>query len=340
MLSSRFAYHANAQPVVPMSQEAISWVGRWHEVLRASQEKLISVPSPCGANPNQEESVHLADRDRYGFPLSTWLSKKSGIAWTSPQMNEELTDQFYQDYFHNIYRDPNDSISKRFSQQIMRSFGLLEQIEKANVFSDLSGKRVLDVGCAAGGMLIPFLEQGCQVAGCEIGGTDYIDFGNKLGLNLRSATTTQLIEEGKCYDIVVMSHVLEHIADPITFLQELRSLISDGGLLAIEVPGIKNLGNYQYDFQWYLQNSHTHHYCASSLTSLLSNAGYQVIRANEVVRVIAQKTEEPGQPWDSQLWSDILRYLKRTNHLSSALRPAYWAGHSGKKFLRKQLGLA
>lgn len=339
MLSSRFAYCENAKPVVPLSAEALTWVGRWHEVLDASQEKLISVESPCGAKPDLVEAVHLADRDRYGFPVSTWLSKKSGIAWTSPQMDKDLTDQFYREFFHKIYRDPNDSISQRFSQQVVRSFGLIKEIEQSGLVTNFEGKTVLDVGCAAGGMLLPFLERGCRVAGCDIGGTDYLDFGNKLGLNLRSSTTTELVEQRESYDIVLMSHVLEHITNPLEFLQELRSLLSDDGLLAIEVPGIKNLVNYQFDFQKYLQNSHTHHYCANSLTALLENAGYKIARSNEVVRVIALKADKTGDHWDSHAWRDILQYLKRTNQLFRATRPVLWAGRRGKKILRKLLSL-
>ena len=53
-----------------------------------------------------------------------------------------------------------------------------------------------------------------------------------------SLATMEMAPEGR-FDLVVMSHVLEHLPDPVSYLGHLReSLLTPGGSLLIEVPNL------------------------------------------------------------------------------------------------------
>lgn len=49
------------------------------------------------------------------------------------------------------------------------------------------------------------------------------------------ATQVHLIESGK-YDLIFLNHVLEHVADPIAFLEQVITGLKDGGVIYIETP--------------------------------------------------------------------------------------------------------
>lgn len=68
-------------------------------------------------------------------------------------------------------------------------------------------------------------------------------------------------------DILIVRHVLEHVADPVSFLSNIRSLVRPGGYLVFEVPDcLKFMGACDYTFIW---EEHISYFCKSTLLNLL-----------------------------------------------------------------------
>jgi len=63
----------------------------------------------------------------------------------------------------------------------------------------------------------------------------------KLGSNLKLSAFAELGQvEGK-YDIIALSHVLEHVKDPLRMINDVLSFLNDDGLLFIDVPNRDDL---------------------------------------------------------------------------------------------------
>lgn len=313
----------------------------WKELLECSSERgTVDALSPCGARPQEPDAELLSERDRYGFPIKTWISRKSGLVWTSPRLSDDLTETFYAGHFQAIYRGRKERISRRFANQILRASALLDDLSGLDFDLKFSGARVLDVGCGAGGMLVPFAEMGSEIAGCDIGGKEYVEFGNKFNLNILHKSSTYLCEQRRTFDIIILSHVLEHIANPIEFLRSIRQLLCDSGFLICEVPGILNLDGYNGDFLRYLQNSHTHHYSSNTLAAVMRIAGLRVIRQNESVRIIAKKAEIGLPEWRESDYCKIRQYLQSKEDRIRLLKPIQRirrVANRGLQLLRKRL---
>lgn len=92
--------------------------------------------------------------------------------------------------------------------------------------SAFSGLRMLEIGCGKGTFLEQLRAAGHEAIGVDPayeGDADYIIGAPfSAGLGVRG-------------DAIVMRHVLEHLADPAAFLQQVRD-VNDGGLIYIEVP--------------------------------------------------------------------------------------------------------
>lgn len=75
---------------------------------------------------------------------------------------------------------------------------------------------VAEVGCGAGGCLLPFKfkEVGMMVSGYDYD-YDYLEYGKSMGLSLYYGDFYQLSEDNH-FDLIILNHVFEYFLDPIT----------------------------------------------------------------------------------------------------------------------------
>ena len=89
-------------------------------------------------------------------------------------------------------------------------------------------------------------------------------------------------EAGGRFDLVMLFHVFEHIADPATFLAGIHGLLGQGGALLIEVPCLHDPLLTLYEnpaYQaFYFQRQHPFVYSAPSLERVLAQNGFAVRR--------------------------------------------------------------
>jgi len=101
--------------------------------------------------------------------------------------------------------------------------------------SVLPNRRLLDFGCGAGGFLLKARDLAATAHGVEPEtrlGSHYQSHGLTVFQNLSDISTN--IRGG--YDIITIFHVLEHIPDPKSILDELSEMLADGGQIIVEVP--------------------------------------------------------------------------------------------------------
>jgi SAM-dependent methyltransferase len=99
------------------------------------------------------------------------------------------------------------------------------------------GMSVLDLGCGDGVLLAEFQALGCDVLGVD---PDPLarDRAAKSGIKVLPGTgeNTPAELEGRTFDLVVMTHSLEHCIEPQRAIQNAYALTKSGGSLYIEVP--------------------------------------------------------------------------------------------------------
>jgi SAM-dependent methyltransferase len=88
---------------------------------------------------------------------------------------------------------------------------------------------VLDIGGGDGRLLQPFLELGSK---CFV-----VDFNESpiAGVS-RLGTQLEEISSDRIFDLIICSHVLEHVAEPTEMLRNAKRLLSNNGLIYVEVP--------------------------------------------------------------------------------------------------------
>src|SRR5208337_4306330 len=105
-------------------------------------------------------------------------------------------------------------------------------------FRPLDGLSVLDTGCGGGILSEPLARLGGSVTGIDpveesVGVATLHAKKQGLTIDYRATTAEALASEGRTFDIVVASEVIEHVADVSSFLKTCRSLCKPRGLLIV-----------------------------------------------------------------------------------------------------------
>ncbi len=197
-----------------------------------------------------------------------------------------------------------------FARQVEQGRKILFRIEK-ETHQKIAGQTVVEIGCGAGGILEAFRARGCRVLGFDWG-TDYLEFGRReFGLDLRVGGLAMLPAHVQP-DLVIYSHVLEHVAEPRAELRQLRTLIHPETLVYLEVPGVKNLIQaYAADFLLYLQNAHISHFTGQTLKNLLTLEQFEPWFSDESVECICRPASGTLRPEVVNDFESVLAYLRR-----------------------------
>ena len=94
-------------------------------------------------------------------------------------------------------------------------------------------------------------------------------------------------------DIIIYSHVIEHILDLNKELQTIKNSITEDTIVYIEVPGLKEIHkNYESNILKYFQNARTFHFTLETLTNLFSKNGFELICGNQFVQSAFRLTND------------------------------------------------
>lgn len=107
---------------------------------------------------------------------------------------------------------------------------------------DYKNKKILDVGCNTGILLIPLLEGGIEAHGIDISKSDIAKVKIKLQDNGLSTEYVKVADAKKIpypdnfFDVVILSDVLEHVSVPEEAAAEAIRVLKAGGQVFVTVP--------------------------------------------------------------------------------------------------------
>jgi 2-polyprenyl-3-methyl-5-hydroxy-6-metoxy-1,4-benzoquinol methylase len=101
-----------------------------------------------------------------------------------------------------------------------------------------AGRRMLDLGCGDGTVLWLARQDGWEVKGIELFPEHTRLVRETLGLDVETSDITSYEGKNDSWDCVVLTHVLEHLPDPVGALKKIARLLKPGGAAVLEFPNI------------------------------------------------------------------------------------------------------
>lgn len=147
----------------------------------------------------------------------------------------------------------------------------------------LSNLSVMDIGCGWGQTLKYLAARGAQCSGFDPA-PEAVAHVQSMGIECVRAGMEKMDVFGeRRFDVVLLMNVLEHLADPVRVVHNIRTqVLKPGGVLVVEVPNEFNAfqvaGQQTHGLaQWWVAPpAHLNYFSASSLTALLRGTGFDV----------------------------------------------------------------
>ena len=140
--------------------------------------------------------------------------------------------------------------------------------------------RLLDLGCSAGGNLAKFQDHGWDVYGIEFSEVAVAQARERFGDRIHHGTLETAPFKDGFFDVVYLSHTLEHLFNPVATLVRLRQLLQPEGMVVITVPNADSLEARLFGRWWVPWDPprHLYHFGKETLTKVLEQAGLHVVR--------------------------------------------------------------
>lgn len=137
--------------------------------------------------------------------------------------------------------------------------------------------RLLEIGPGMGEFLQQASQQGLLVEAVETAKRFAKYLREDLKIKTYESTLEDLNLEGKQYDALYSSHVIEHVVDPVLYLSTAKKYVKPGGLFFIMTPNGDCWEHQLVDRAWSMYSkAHLHIFTAPSLKICLQKAGWEV----------------------------------------------------------------
>lgn len=274
--------------------------------------QIIDVPN-CPIDGTPGIVLHAATHDAFFGTEGQWTYRqhtKTGHLWLDPRPADQCIGDLYDNYYTHTGKPAEvknglweQAISLALSERLgypmvgkprllakllsyMPSVGAAAELEVMRINASETG-RLLDFGCGGGAFLRRMRNAGWTVAGTEPDTKAAARLAAEEGFPVYSSLDDLIQKRETGFDIIVLSHVIEHLPEPIKTLIQLRSLLNDGGKLLLTTPNALSLGSLIFGQSWrgLEPPRHFNVFTPNSLRQALERAGFNVGQIKTDVRL-------------------------------------------------------
>ena len=320
--------------IISLNKIQILYREKYFSYIKQNKLSFENLNCPCGSNNND----HLiSSRDKFGLNVNNVICIDCGLIRQNPTLDDKSLSLFYDQIYRPLYLGKIESsdIKAIYESLILKGKTIYNFLNRYIELSNYS--KVLEIGCSAGGILKYFKQKNHSVKGCDYD-SKYIRYGQKKGLNLIIGDSSSINDKEK-FDLIILSHVVEHFKDLKYELYKISNLLNDGGIIYIQVPGIFNKEYYKSyercDFLFYTQNAHNYYFTKNTFLNTLSfiDMNLKILHIDEKINIIIKNRFENNDFFKNE-YDKTVSFLKSNNSLRKYKKIYYFIKSIALNFIR------
>jgi SAM-dependent methyltransferase len=244
----------------------------------ASQPKdALAACNLCGAS----TFIVLTHRDRYGYPAEAHACARCGLVFLNPRMTAAAYGRFYDGIYRPLVSAFHGRLIDAKTIQAEQREYAVERAGFIRPFLQGAGlKTMLDIGGSTGVVAHHFARE-FGLDGVLIDPAPLeVEEARRLGLD----TLTGLVEQhdfgGRRFDLVIICQTVDHLLDVHGVLARVRDLLSDRGLLFIDIVDFRAAYLRTWSVEDAIKIDHPYYLTQEAMTAYLRRTGFQVLRAD------------------------------------------------------------
>lgn len=223
----------------------------------------------------------------------------------NPRPTQEWYNKTYKEDFWELKkrgRNNREMIKSQLTKQTLWARKISDYLKSLG-FQEKKAPNLLEIGCSYGKIVNDLASKFNGHAWGVEPSDEAINFAkNQVGIKIYAKNMDEVIEkaENKKFDLILFSHCLENLTDPISSLNKVHMLLKDDGFLFIDTP------NNFFRRSWHIY--HPYCYNINSISELLDQTNFTI-----------KKSLTSGRPKIifGNLYLSIIASKKSTNNLNN-----------------------
>jgi 2-polyprenyl-3-methyl-5-hydroxy-6-metoxy-1,4-benzoquinol methylase len=226
---------------------------------------------------------------------------------------------YYQDNYQDYVPPSYDDIHPGYQ------FTINKIREVAQQYLSPHQRRVVDVGCGPGILLVDLQRNGFNCLGIDFNPNLVRAANEQFKVPAKVGRVEDLAAMGQRFDLALLSHVLEHVDNPVALLRNIRDILDPGGIVIIELPNRQWYSpshSLEKGTLWwfYYPPHHVTFWSIAALVKVLSVSGYSIIECiprpfddmNRIETFLSKRLKLARGP----LFSAAVRTIRATGRLA------------------------
>ncbi len=246
---------------------------------------LAAPPPTCPICKDSHTRYHRSCTDRrrgLAGAWDFWACSRCGTLFQHPTPTFAQLQSYYATYSTSGEANPDLPVDRR-AERLRRWYHRLSgDVDPRDFVPATSGIRVLDYGCGTAPYLAHFRARGANISGAEIAPAIVATY-RAAGLDVVLIEKMEQIPfPDHEFEIVYMMQVLEHIADPHGFLNEVRRILKPAGAFYLAVPNARSVWRRVFGANWvsgWFAPFHLFVYSLTGIRVLAQLHGFDIVRS-------------------------------------------------------------
>lgn len=222
-----------------------------------------SLPCLCGHEPGWQRT----EVDRVGIGNTLIVCDWCGLIRLDPRPTPETLERFYSSGDYRVLYSP-ETAEAQFRRKQQHAARLASELGKQRF------ETVVEIGTGTGGFLAGLAGNADRLIGYDVSPVYFCRGLLPTNAELRLVSDDEPAPASA--DLLIASHVLEHMHNPVAALLEWKELLKPGGQLLLAVPtvnDIRKLGSLDN----FVQLPHLWHFSEHTLMRLLRACGFECL---------------------------------------------------------------